>query len=130
MIYKQNEEAVSAVIGTVIMVAICCILAAVVAAFVFGAFGTPQKEHNIGITTKSDKGNVVLTVVSSDNDALGLLDHIEVYVNDVKQSKDWSPKHVSDIETYAGPFSKPTKVKLIGFYYPNNEAQIMQETTL
>lgn len=39
---RRNEEAVSPVIGTILMVAITVILAAVIAAFVFG-MGTPEK---------------------------------------------------------------------------------------
>ena len=40
---KKNEEAVSPVIGVILMVAITVILAAVIAAFVFGMAGNIQK---------------------------------------------------------------------------------------
>ncbi len=39
-IFSRNEEAVSPVIGVILMVAITVILAAVIAAFVFGLGGT------------------------------------------------------------------------------------------
>ncbi len=42
MRFRKNEEAVSPVIGVILMVAITVILAAVIAAFVFG-MGTPEK---------------------------------------------------------------------------------------
>jgi flagellin-like protein len=55
---RKNEEAVSPVIGVILMVAITVILAAVIAAFVFGMAGNIQKtkvvaatEHRVNSTT-------------------------------------------------------------------------------
>ena len=47
---KKNEEAVSPVIGVILMVAITVILAAVIAAFVFGMAGNVGKTKVIAIT--------------------------------------------------------------------------------
>ena len=47
---KKNEEAVSPVIGVILMVAITVILAAVIAAFVFGMAGNVAKTKVIAIT--------------------------------------------------------------------------------
>ena len=58
--FKQNEEAVSPVIGVILMVAITVILAAVIAAFVFGMTDsfTAQKEVTVtasqGVTSVGD----------------------------------------------------------------------------
>jgi len=59
--FKKNEEAVSPVIGVILMVAITVILAAVIAAFVFGMSG------NIGTTktvaaTAAQQGATDITV--------------------------------------------------------------------
>ena len=45
-----TEDAVSPVIGVILMVAITVILAAVIAAFVFGMAGTTQTTKTVGIT--------------------------------------------------------------------------------
>jgi flagellin-like protein len=47
---KNNEEAVSPVIGVILMVAITVILAAVIAAFVFGLAGSTGTSKNVGLT--------------------------------------------------------------------------------
>jgi len=47
---KKNEEAVSPVIGVILMVAITVILAAVIAAFVFGMAGNIQKTKVVAAT--------------------------------------------------------------------------------
>jgi len=49
---KENEDAVSPVIGVILMVAITVILAAVIAAFVFGMAGSVQKTKTVAATAK------------------------------------------------------------------------------
>ena len=46
----NNDEAVSPVIGVILMVAITVILAAVIAAFVFGLAGSTGSAKNVGLT--------------------------------------------------------------------------------
>ncbi|MFA6362745.1 type IV pilin [Methanoregula sp.] len=58
---KKNEEAVSPVIGVILMVAITVILAAVIAAFVFGMAGNIQKSHVVSITAQRITGGVQFT---------------------------------------------------------------------
>ena len=47
---RKNEDAVSPVIGVILMVAITVILAAVIAAFVFGMAGNIQKSKVVAAT--------------------------------------------------------------------------------
>ena len=49
---KQNEDAVSPVIGTILMVSIVVILAAVIAAFVFGMAGSTTNPHTVAFNVK------------------------------------------------------------------------------
>ena len=61
---KKNEEAVSPVIGVILMVAITVILAAVIAAFVFGMAGNASKTKIVAVTAGRDNansGNVIVT---------------------------------------------------------------------
>ncbi len=48
---KRNDDAVSPVIGVILMVAITVILAAVIAAFVFGLVGNIGGAKVVGVTT-------------------------------------------------------------------------------
>ena len=50
MKFMKNEDAVSPVIGVILMVAITVILAAVIAAFVFGMAGNIQKTKVVAAT--------------------------------------------------------------------------------
>ncbi len=59
---RENEEAVSPVIGVILMVAITVILAAVIAAFVFGMGSNVQGTKVVSISSKIAGENIVLTV--------------------------------------------------------------------
>jgi len=64
MNFRRNEEAVSPVIGVILMVAITVILAAVIAAFVFGmSSDMPSTTKNVAIGVKgAADGNMTITV--------------------------------------------------------------------
>jgi flagellin-like protein len=52
MKFMKEEDAVSPVIGVILMVAITVILAAVIAAFVFGMSGGVSKTKNVAVTVR------------------------------------------------------------------------------
>ena len=59
---KKNDEAVSPVIGVILMVAITVILAAVIAAFVFGMAGSVKATKIVNINIqKTGPTNITLT---------------------------------------------------------------------
>jgi flagellin-like protein len=59
---RKNDEAVSPVIGVILMVAITVILAAVIAAFVFGMSGNIQKTKIVAATvSQSNSSSIVMT---------------------------------------------------------------------
>jgi len=61
MKFMKNEDAVSPVIGVILMVAITVILAAVIAAFVFGMAGNIQKTRVVAATAQQQGSNVTIT---------------------------------------------------------------------
>jgi len=75
---KEHEDAVSPVIGVILMVAITVILAAVIAAFVFGMAGTVQKTKSVAATAKQTSSAVVITWQGGTDNAA--IDHYNVKV--------------------------------------------------
>ncbi|MDO9326153.1 MAG: type IV pilin N-terminal domain-containing protein [Methanoregula sp.] len=57
---KKNEDAVSPVIGVILMVAITVILAAVIAAFVFGMAGNISKTKTVAFTVQRTGATTVV----------------------------------------------------------------------
>lgn len=69
MKFNNNEEAVSPVIGVILMVAITVILAAVIAVFVFGMADDIQSGHTAAATAKVSGDDVIVTYQGG-NDAV------------------------------------------------------------
>jgi flagellin-like protein len=61
MAFTKNDEAVSPVIGVILMVAITVILAAVIAAFVFGMAGNVQKTKVVSFSLSRSGNNITAT---------------------------------------------------------------------
>jgi archaeal type IV pilus assembly protein PilA len=65
----KNEDAVSPVIGVILMVAITVILAAVIAAFVFGMAGNIPKNKVVAATASHPSQNLITIVFQGGQDA-------------------------------------------------------------
>jgi flagellin-like protein len=79
MYFKQNEEAVSPVIGVILMVAITVILAAVIAAFVFGMGSNVQTQKTVGVNLQKDNTDLKVTIAGGPD--LPALQYLRVTVD-------------------------------------------------
>ncbi|MCX6686637.1 MAG: type IV pilin N-terminal domain-containing protein [Methanoregula sp.] len=68
MKFMKNEDAVSPVIGVILMVAITVILAAVIAAFVFGMAGNIQKTKVVAATVSQPTANQIIVTFQGGQD--------------------------------------------------------------
>jgi archaeal type IV pilus assembly protein PilA len=66
---RKNDEAVSPVIGVILMVAITVILAAVIAAFVFGMSGNITKTKIVAVTAQQPDANTITATYQGGQDA-------------------------------------------------------------
>jgi flagellin-like protein len=69
MAFTKNEDAVSPVIGVILMVAITVILAAVIAAFVFGMAGNVQKTRVVSVTTQQTNATALVCTYQGGQDS-------------------------------------------------------------
>ena len=70
MVYtRKNDEAVSPVIGVILMVAITVILAAVIAAFVFGMSGNISKTKIVAVTAQQPDSKYITVTYQGGQDA-------------------------------------------------------------
>ena len=77
MAFTKNDEAVSPVIGVILMVAITVILAAVIAAFVFGMAGNISKTRTVAITASHPTATTIV-VTNMGGPDVGTLQSIEI----------------------------------------------------
>ena len=103
MKFNKNDEAVSPVIGVILMVAITVILAAVIAAFVFGMAGQIQKTkvvaasavHNADTVTVTYQGGPDTSMVTAVNATLNGKSGDGIS-NNVGSSVTWKDDDVKD----------------------------------
>ncbi len=69
VVTRKNDEAVSPVIGVILMVAITVILAAVIAAFVFGMSGNISKTKVVAFSVQKVSGNDIVVTYQGGQDA-------------------------------------------------------------
>lgn len=84
MKFRENEDAVSPVIGVILMVAITVILAAVIAAFVFGMAGNVQGTKNVYATathTVDADGYPIIIVTFTGGPDVDLVQKLDVTVD-------------------------------------------------
>jgi flagellin-like protein len=80
--FKKEEDAVSPVIGVILMVAITVILAAVIGAFVFGMGGSVSKTYTIGVTAAQTGADTIDVTFQGGPDA-DVVDCINVSVGSI-----------------------------------------------
>ena len=103
MKFLKTEDAVSPVIGVILMVAITVILAAVIAAFVFGMAGSVSKTKTVAATARQGgtTGNDILVTWQGGQD------------NAMKSSCNISVTRGTDQST-AGPIKAPGTPPVVG----------------
>jgi flagellin-like protein len=109
----KNEDAVSPVVGVILMVCVTIILAAIVAAFVFGMAGEQKVPHNVAVKPFYNNGDLVITYYGGDGEKM--LEHFVVEIDGVVKP-DWVPAKIGEDKRFTGPYSTPTKILIKSVY--------------
>ncbi len=144
---RKNEEAVSPVIGVILMVAITVILAAVIAAFVFGMAGNIQKTKVVAATESRVNGSWVAVTYQGGQDS-GTMGSIAFTVDganvtpyqcgqntcDATTGQLSGPNGISILPVGASaviPATNPGKNHVVGVgYFTDGATQVIVDTTL
>jgi flagellin-like protein len=77
---RKNEDAVSPVVGVILMVAITVVLAAIIAAFVFGMGSSLKKTYTVALTA-SQTGIDTIRIVNNGGPDIGAVTSLTCDVN-------------------------------------------------
>ena len=129
---KKNEEAVSPVIGVILMVAITVILAAVIAAFVFGMAGNISKTKVVAMTVQKTSSTTIRVVNMGGQDASALTNAtvttLPVSVCDpILMGGAETPMNIGCTTTCTGVFPGKTQVTVVGKFLDQSE-QVLIDT--
>jgi flagellin-like protein len=128
--FARNDEAVSPVIGVILMVAITVILAAVIAAYVFGMGGNINKTKVVSVTlSRSPDG--VSAVYQGGQDAPSL-QHIVWSIDGTYAGSEGTLSETLDVgRTYLIPDSTGTVIHIVGVgFFNDGSQQVISDTTL
>ena len=134
MTFSKNDEAVSPVIGVILMVAITVILAAVIAAFVFGMAGNISKTKVVAATAQKPDANTVTITYQGGQDA-GTLQNLTVTVNDGHKTAMGGTTGVlavgcsTKIAGTTGEFQGKTHVVVTG-YFSDGTSQVLLDNSI
>ncbi len=123
---KKNEEAVSPVIGVILMVAVTVILAAIIAMFVFNMAGSMQSPKTVGMTlTQNATGFGVGTITGGPD--LKSLYQVNVSLNGAEAV--FIPSGSIAVGKYNTTASSVVgqRVQLIGYYTDGSTAIIIDK---
>ena len=132
---KKNEEAVSPVIGVILMVAITVILAAVIAAFVFGMAGNISKTKIVAATAQKIN-TTAITVMNQGGQDVGSLSYALVNTTPAYTSSTNATSttalgvlgaNVGNVVTLIGPYSARTEVTVVGTFNDGTK-QVLLDT--
>jgi len=131
---SKNDDAVSPVIGIILMVAITVILAAVIAAFVFGMGGNIQRQYVVGavVTQVSNSQIDVLYVGGPDDDSVDYItvrittsDGIEIPPEILNGTNGSVPEPGSTSIVSSGNFTFNDHVVVIATFFDGSQQVIM-----
>jgi len=111
---KENEQAVSAVIGAILMVAVAIAMATVVYLYLTGQISAPMSEaENAGVDVKTDSGKIKITLVKTGenvpDDGYSFSESVTIRVNGSKMDE-------SDVSSTGWTIGAPL---FIGYTSPN-----------
>lgn len=131
----NNEEAVTPIIATVLLVAMTVILAAVVMAMVFGMTGDVTKTKIVGFAVHKENANAISVVNHGGQDQSALVKYsiVTVPFNTTGiagvQSKPAVGSNATAVPVTAGAYAGNTRVRVIG-EFTDGTSQIMLDTAV
>ncbi len=108
MVYtRKNDEAVSPVIGVILMVAITVILAAVIAAFGFGMSGNISKTKIVAVTAQQPDTNHISVTYQGGQDAPSFVNGTVTVTRDTTVGTCAGTAYTNSMGTATGDLDKP-----------------------
>jgi flagellin-like protein len=127
MKFNKNDEAVSPVIGVILMVAITVILAAVIAAFVFGMAGGISNTKSVAATAQQVGGDEVQVTYQGGQDNVDVLSIIATVEGTTSTNPQVMGNTVGSALVFNGDFSGRDHV-VVTAVFTDSSRQVILDT--
>jgi flagellin-like protein len=122
---RNNDDAVSPVIGVILMVAITVILAAVIAMFAFDMAGNMQSGKIVGVTAKLSGDDIIVTYMGGPDHAT--LEKLNVIVQG--EGEEWEKPGVGEKRIVSVTDKEPPfTVTVVGKFSDGTEVLLLDKT--
>jgi len=126
---KRNEDAVSPVIGVILMVAVTVILAAIIAAFVFGMAGNVKSTKVVAFTLERTGTNTVGATFQGGQDASSIASvDVRVTIGDTTYSEPAWTANPTVGSVRSGTAAPNTRVILVAKFNDGSEQVVIDKT--
>jgi flagellin-like protein len=126
MKYVKREDAVSPVIGVILMVAITVILAAVIAAFVFGMAGGVSKTKTVAATARQSGNDIVVTWQGGQDN--GYVSGYGVNINDGTNIQIFNSAIVGNTSKFLGQGTPQNDHVVVNASFSDGSGQVVLDT--
>ena len=126
MKFRENEEAVSPVIGVILMVAITVILAAVIAAFVFGMGSNVSTQKMVPVTASLNSSQYLIVTVQGGGD-VGMLKNLTMTINNKPSGETHDNISVGDSLSSNRTISAGDHVVVVAYFKDNTEQVVLDK---
>ena len=131
MVNNGKDQAVSEVMGTILMVALVVILAAVIGSLVFGLVGSMQSSNLAGVSAVKVNSTYIIVTVTSGGDNNNPLYNLSVSMDGVPQgsmTQGKTPLIVGN-SSYFGGATGNNHLVIVGWFADGTQ-QIVMDTTI
>lgn len=126
MMNFKNEEAVSPVIGVILMVAITVILAAVIAAFVFGMTGSVQTTKTVAVTAHVNDEKYLVVTFQGGADA-GSVQNLTLMINGAVSNNTTAPPKIGESFNSTGTITPGNCHAVVVAHFKDGSSQVVLE---
>ena len=123
---RDDDDAVSPVVGVILMVAITVIMAAVIGAFVYGYGGSMTQTKNVACTARHVGTDIFVTYMGGPDQ--GLLSTLDTEINSTAVTTDFSTYAVGETVTETAPSAGTSNHVVVTAAYSDGTEAVILDT--
>jgi hypothetical protein len=123
----NHHQAISESIGTILLVAMTVLIAAIISAYAMGVVGKTDTEKTVAVTATRMQGDTIHLTYNGGQDQDKL--HHLVIISPNASRINWTEPKIGDIKTVIGMDPGNDRVMVVGYFW-NGEGQVILDTVV
>jgi hypothetical protein len=124
MMFVENDKAVTESMGTILLVAITVMIAAIIAAYVMGVVGKVDSEKTVAVTAERQSENIIKLTYHGGQDS-DKLNYLIIIPPEVTPKIIWENPKVGESKTIRGMEPLKDRVMVVGNFWDDKSVVIL-----